>query len=329
MTDLAPSLQAFFTDRLTNQRQASPRTITSYRDTFRLLLTYLRDVTGTPPAKVALEQLDADTIGDFLEHLESVRGNKARTRNARLAAIRSFFRYAAFRHPEHAALIQRVLAIPDKRWDRTEVSFLTTEEINAVLTAPDRATWEGRRDYVLVVVATQTGLRVSELTRLEWGDVVLDAGAHLHCTGKGRKERSTPLTPSTLRLLRSYRRDVGGDDSDPVFTTRTGRRLSPDAIERGLAKYAAVAETRCPSLRGKRVTPHVLRHSCAMSLLEAGVNETVIALWLGHEDPRSVKAYVHANLAIKERALARVSPPTTTHRRYRPPDKLLAFLEGL
>lgn len=227
MTDLAPSLQAFFTDQLTNQRQASSRTITSYRDTFHLLLTYLRDATGTPPSKLAFEQLDADTIGDFLEHLESVRGNKARTRNARLAAIRSFFRYAAFRHPEHAALIQRVLAIPDKRWDRTEVSFLTAEEINAVLAGPDRATWEGPRDYVFVVVATQTGLRVSELTRLKWSDVALDAGAHLHCTGKGRKERSTPLTPATVRLLRDYRREAGGGDSDPVFTLGPGDGSAP------------------------------------------------------------------------------------------------------
>jgi site-specific recombinase XerD len=329
MSLLAPTLQAFFTDRLARQRQASPRTLAAYRDTFRLLLGFLHRQTGTPPSKLQIEDLDAPMIVAFLDHLETDRHNTARTRNTRLAAIRSLFRYAALRHPEHAALIQRVLAIPQKRFDKAIVSFLTQPEIDALFAAPDRTTWEGRRDHALLVVAIQTGLRVSELLGLNCGNLQLGPGAHLLCHGKGRKERATPLTAPTVAVLRVWLDERSGRPNDPLFPTRTGRRLSRDAVERRVSKHAAVAAHQCPSLRTKRLTPHVLRHTAAMQLLQAGVDTTVIALWLGHEDVRSTQIYLHADLTIKERALARTAPNGTKPGRYRPPDPLLAFLERL
>jgi integrase/recombinase XerD len=329
MSDLAPILEGFFTDKLLRQRQASPHTIAAYRDTWRLLLTFTQQHTGKAPSHLELADLDAPLIGAFLQHLESRRGNTAATRNSRLAAIHSLFRYAALRAPEHAALISRVLAIPPKRCDRAIVSFLTSEEIDALLAAPDRSTWFGRRDHALLLLACQTGLRVSELTSLTRGDAHLGTGAHIRCHGKGRKDRATPLTSQTAKVLGAWLAERGAGPADPLFPTRDGRRLSPDAVERLVAKHTAAAAANCPPIAAKNVTPHTLRHSAAMALLHSGVDTSVIALWLGHEDAETTQIYLHADMRIKEQALARVQPPGTKPGRYRAPDSLLAFLSNL
>jgi integrase/recombinase XerD len=329
MSALAPTLAAFFTERLLTQLRASPRTVAAYRDTFRLLLGFVHQRTGKAPAQLDLADLDAGIVGSFLSCLESERRNSVRTRNARLAAIRSLFRYAALRHPEHADLVQRVLAIPSKRYERTVVSFLSHDEIDALLAVPDRTSWSGRRDHALLVLAIQAGLRVTELTGLVLGDVELGIGAHVRCHGKGRKQRATPLTTQTVAVLRVWLRERAGNPADPVFPTLRGGPLSSDAVQWLLAKHTTAAAERCPSLHSKRVSPHVLRHTCAMNLLQGGVDPAVIALWLGHESVQTTQMYLHADLALKERALARTAPPHTKPGRYRPPDALLAFLEGL
>jgi integrase/recombinase XerD len=329
MSPLAPILQGFFTDKLLRQRQASPHTIAAYRDTCRLLLDYAWRTTGIQPTRLDLADLDAPLIGAFLQHLQTQRANTVATRNARLATIHSLFRYAALRAPEHAELISRVLAIPPKRCDRAIVCFLTASEIDALLAAPNRATWLGRRDHTLLLLAAQTGLRVSELIGLTCGEVHLGAGAHVRCHGKGRKDRTTPLTSHTAKVLRVWLAEHNAAPSDPLFPTRTGRPLSRDAVERLVAKHATTATANCPTIAAKNVTPHTLRHSAAMALLHAGVDTSVIALWMGHEDPGSTQAYLHADMTIKEQALARVQPHGTTPGRYRAPDTLLAFLDNL
>lgn len=329
MSAAAPTIEAFFTQRLLGQRQASPRTIAAYRDALRLLLAFASDRTGKSPVQLDLSDLDADLISAFLTQLEQQRHNSVRTRNARLAAIRSLFRFAALRHPEHAGLIQRVLAIPPKRFERGIVSFLSPAEVDAVINAPDRSRWHGKRDHALLLLAAQTGLRVSELTGLTHADLHLGTGAHVRSHGKGRKERVTPLTPQTVAVLRGWLREQPGQPSDPLFASRRGHRLSTDAVECLVAKYAATAAQDCKSLHSKNVTPHTLRHSAAMKLLQSGVDTSVIALWMGHESPRSTQHYLHADLELKERALARTIPPNTKPGRYRPPDALLAFLEAL
>jgi site-specific recombinase XerD len=329
MTLIAPTLQSFFTDRLAQQCQASPRTIAAYRDTLRLLLGFVHRQTGKTASALDWDDLDARLISAFLNHLETERHNSIRTRNVRLTAIRSLFSYAALRHPEHALLIQRVLAIPPKRFDKRIVTFLTAAEVDALIAAPDQTRWEGRRDRVLLLLAIQTGLRVSELTGLNCADVVLGTGSNVRCEGKGRKQRAVPLTSPVETLLRVWLTERAGRPTDPLFPTRTGRRLSRDAIALRVSTHAATAAKRCPSLVGKRVHPHVLRHSCAMSLLHAGVDTSVIALWLGHAGVRSTDTYVHADMTIKERALALTTPATARPGRYRPPDKVLAFLESL
>jgi site-specific recombinase XerD len=329
MSALAPTLQAFFTDRLIRQRDASPNTIAAYRDTLRLLLGFAAERLGRQPSQLDIGELDAAVIAAFLDHLEKDRANSVRTRNARLAAIHSLFRYAQHRHPEHAQDIQRVLAIPPKRSDRALVTFLERREIDALLDAPDRSTWTGRRDHALLVLAIQTGLRASELTGLNCGDVHLTTGAHVNCRGKGRKERITPLIPITVAVLRVWVSERHGQPEEPLFPTSRGRRLSRDGLERRLAKYLAIAAPRCPTLQQKHVTLHTLRHTAAMQLLHAGVETTVIALWLGHERVDTTQIYLHADLALKERALARTKPPGTKPGRYQPPDRLLAFLEAL
>ncbi len=330
MSTLAPLLQGFFTDRLIRQRQASPHTIIGYRDTWRLLVTFAAARAGTTPSQLSLADLDGTTIGAFLDHLATVRHNTASTRNGRLAAIHSLFRYAAPRAPEDAALIQRVLAIPHRRTDRPLVAYLTTPEIDALLTAPDRSTWAGRRDHALLLAGIQTGLRAAELIRLHRADVELGAGPHLRVHGKGRKERVVPLTTQSVRELRTWLKERGGTADEPVFPSRRGTTLSHDALGQLVAKHAAHAQQSCPSLHAKHVTPHVLRHTCAMTLLESGVDVTVIALWLGHEQVETTyRVYLHADLSLKQRALARTAPAGTTTGRYRAPDALLAFLESL
>lgn len=329
MSALAPTLQAFFTDRLIRQRQASPQTIAAYRDTLRLLLVFAADRTGTAPSRLDVGEIDAPLVGAFLDHLETHRGNGVRTRNARLAAIRSLFRYAALRHPEHAESIGRVLAIPPKRFARSLVTFLTDREVEALLTATNRTTWTGRRDHAMLLLAVQTGLRVSELIGLRCADIYLGTGAHVSCRGKGRKERITPLTRTTVAVLRVWLAERAGEGADPLFPTSTGTLLSRDAVERRITRYAAAAAAACPSLRTKRISPHVLRHTAAMRLLQAGVDTSVIALWLGHEHVETTQIYLHADLAIKERAIARTAEPNVRPGRYRPSDTLLAFLDGL
>ncbi len=322
-------MQLFFTQRLAKQRQASPATVRSYRNAIVLLLRFAQERTGTPPSALDWDDLGVETISAFLDHLEADRNNSARSRNARLAALRSLFRYAALRHPEHAQLIAQVLAIPQKRYDKAQVAFLEPEEVDALLSAPDLSRWEGRRDHALVALALQTGLRLSELTGTRCGDIELRNGAYVRCTGKGRKQRCVPLTTANVVILRAWCRERGGAADEPLFPTRSGRRLSDDAVAARVALYKGIAAQRCPSLALKRLTPHVLRHTCAMTLLREGVDVAVIALWLGHADMRSTNAYLHADMSIKERALARTTPSSSRPGRYRPPDQLLAFLEDL
>jgi len=329
MSMLAPTLQAFFSDRLMGQRGASAHTMAAYRDTIRLLLRYAADRTHKQPWQLDIADLDAPLVGAFLDHLERDRHNGVRTRNSRLAAIHSLFRWAALRHPEHAASIQRVLAIPPKRFERDLVTFLTEQEVDALLGACDRTTWTGRRDHALMVLAIQSGLRISELAGLTCADVVLGAGAHVHCVGKGRKERRTPLVRQTVQVLRVWLAERTGWPLEPLFPTITGQGLSRDAIEHRLAHYVAKASQSCPSIRNKQVTAHTLRHTAAMRLLLAGVDITVIALWLGHEQVATTTIYLHADMQQKERAIARIRPPSTKPGRYRPPDAVLAFLEAL
>ena len=329
MSALAPLLQSFFTERLIRQRRVSPHTIASYRDTFRLLLGFAAKRTGKAPSQLQLVDLDAPLIGAFLDHLEKERHNGVRTRNSRLVAVHSLFRFAALREPAHAEVIQRVLAIPQKRFERAIVSFLDRQEIEAVLAGPDRTTWIGRRDHALLLVLVQTGLRVAELTGLRCRDVVLTRGAHVFCRGKGRKERCTPLTVQTVTVLRSWSTERGDEPDGPLFPTRRGTRLSTDAVERLVDKHVKVAAQLCPSLGEKRVTPHVLRHSTAMELLASGVDSSVIALWLGHESLQSTQMYLHADMAIKQRALDRTAPHGGAVGRFRPPDALMAFLDSL
>ncbi|MBI2835916.1 MAG: site-specific integrase [Acidobacteria bacterium] len=329
MSTLAPTLQTFFTDRLVRQRQASPHTVAAYRDTLRLLVRFSAERLRTDAAKLDIGDLDASLISAFLDHREHERGNSIRTRNARLVAIRSLFRYAALRHPEHAAVIARVLAIPQKRFERRLVTFLTEPEVEALLAAPDRTTWTGRRDHALLALAVQTGLRASELIASRSTDVHLGVGPHISCLGKGRKQRITPLTAPVVAVLSVWLRERAGQTDDPLFTTRTGRILSRDALERRLAIYVTTAVRACPSLGEKKITLHVLRHTSAMRLLHAGVDIAVIALWLGHEQVETTQIYLHADLALKEKALARTTPVNISPGRYQPPDALLAFLEAL
>jgi integrase/recombinase XerD len=329
VTALAPTLQAFFTDRLIHQRNASSHTIAAYRDTWRLLLGYAATTTGSAPSQLDLADLDAPLIAGFLDHLEHHRGNSVRTRNARLAAIHSLFRYAALAHPEHADTIARVLAIPPKRFDKALISYLTEPEIDTLLGCCDQTTWTGRRDHALLLLLAQTGLRISELIGLTRADLHLGPGAHLSCHGKGRKDRITPLTSDTVTELRDWLTEHGGSQNTPLFPTRTGNKLSRDAIEHRLTHYARQAADQCTSLHGKTITAHMLRHTTAMRLLHAGVDTSVIALWLGHERVDTTQIYLHADLELKEKALARTQPPHSRTGRYQPSDSLIAWLEQL
>jgi site-specific recombinase XerD len=322
-------LEHFFTQRLMAQRRASPHTIGSYRDTFRLLLQFARQRLGKQPSALTLAEVDAPLIGAFLDDLEKSRSNSARSRNLRLTAIRSFFRYAAFEEPAASATIQRVLAIPNKRYEKKLVAFLTRPEIGALLDATDQHTWAGRRDHALLLLAVQTGLRLSEMTSLRRSDVVLGIGAHVRCVGKGRKERCTPLTQPTAAILKAWLTEPTRGGSDAVFPSARGGHLSAGGVQYLLAKHVAIAQQVCPSLRDKPVSPHVLRHTAAMELLQAGVDRATIALWLGHESVETTQIYLDANLAIKEEALAKTLPLHGKVGRYRPGDKLLEFLKAL
>ncbi len=328
-TNFSALLQAFFTDRLMRQRQVSPETIASYRDAFCLLFRFVRQHLNKAPSVLEIENLDAPLIVAFLCWLENERGNCARTRNARLAAIHSFFKYAALRDPTHSWLIQRVLAIPGKRYDRVPVEYLTRTETEALLAAPDQATWAGRRDRTLMLLTVQAGLRVSELVGLDCQDIVLGSGAHVRCKGKGRKERCTPLRKETIEALHAWLPERDGCPSDPLFPNARGGRLSRDGVEYLLRKHVLTAVQDCPSLKNKRLSPHALRHTAAMDLLQHGVDRSVIALWLGHETLETVDVYVHANLQMKEQALAKTAPLDVPLGRYRPDDQLLAFLKSL
>ncbi|HWW85194.1 MAG TPA: site-specific integrase [Vicinamibacterales bacterium] len=328
-TSLAPLLERFFTDRLIHQRQVSPHTISSYRDTFRLFLTFAHERLQTPPARLTVEAIDAPLVIAFLDHLEKHRDLGVRSRNLRLTAIHSFFRYAAFELPGHAAQIQRVLAIPSKRFTRALVHFLTRPEVEALLAAPDQSTWFGRRDHAFLLVAVQTGLRLSEMTSLTRDDVTLGIGAHVHVIGKGRKERCTPLAKPTIAVVKVWLREPPRGNGRILFPNARGLRMSADAVQYLIAKHCQVAAAACPSLKGKRVTAHVLRHTTAMDLLQAGVDRSVIALWLGHESIETTQIYLEATLAMKEQALARTAPLNGTPTRYRPGDQLLGFLNAL
>lgn len=331
MTALAPTVQAYFVTRLGRERDASPNTVDSYRHTFRLLLAYAKAQTRKNPAQLDLADIDAELVSGFLDHLESVRGNSVASRNTRLAAIHSFFRYASYRHPEHAQSIRQVLAIPAKKTDRVPRSFLADTEMDALVSAPDLSTWCGRRDHVLLVVALRTGLRLSELTGLRCRDVELGTAAHVKCLGKGRKRRDTPLDKQSVALLRFWMAERRGEPDDPLFPSRRGGRLSPDAVQRLVAKHVATAEQACPGLAGKHISTHNLRHSCAMDLLRNGLDAAVLALWLGHEKLESVNAYIHADPTLKQRALDRRTPlnPAGKPGRFKPSDDLLAFLDSL
>ena len=322
-------LEAFFTDRLMRQQKASPNTIASHRDTFRLLLGFAQERLKKAPSELTIEDLDAPFVGSFLEYLEKERGNTARSRNVRLAAIHSFFKYVTLEEPSCSALAQRILAMPNKRFKRRPIEFLTRPEIESLLAAPDQSTPGGRRDRTLLLLAIQTGLRVSELVGLRCSDIVLDSGAHVRCTGKGRKERCTPLRKETVVALRAWLRHRTGDSSEPLFPNARGGPLSRDGVEYLLAKHVATAMKQCPTLKKKRVSAHVLRHTTAMELLEHGVDRSVIALWLGHEQVETTQVYLHANMKLKEQALNKTAPFNGRLKRFRPDDELLAFLKSL
>lgn len=322
-------LQDFFLRRLIEQRGVSARTVESYRDAFELLLAFAEQRTGKHASALSLADLDAPLVLDFLDYLQSERGNGARTRNARLAAIRSFMSYASVRDPASLPVAQRVLAIPPKRFDQPVLGYLTREEVNAVLAAPDRSTWSGQRDAVMLATMYNTGARVSEITDLRVRDVLLDRQVAVHLHGKGRKERAIPLWKSTASELRDWLRQIDNDPTAPVFPNRAGKPLARSGVRDRLDRAVSKATQRCPTLQGRRISPHTLRHTCAMHLLQSGVDLAVIALWLGHADPATTHHYLEADLATKEAALQRLAAPEHPTTRYRPPDKLLAFLDGL
>jgi site-specific recombinase XerD len=329
ISGLASLMQRFFTQHLLARLGASPHTVAAYRDTFRLLLRYAAGRCHRDPSGLRLEDLDAPLLGEFLSHLERARGNEVRTRNARLAALRAFFRYVAFEEPAHAQHCQRVLAIPTKRCGHGPVEFLVPEEAAALVAAPDTSTWIGRRDRTLLLLAIQTGLRNSEIRGLAHRDVVLGTGAHVRCTGKGRKARCTPLRPETAASVDTWRSEQDAGSEASLFPSSAGGVMSADALQRLVARHVVAARKACPSLAEKKVTPHTLRHTAAMDLLRRGVDLTVIALWLGHESCETTQIYIHSDMKLKERALGHSTTSGAVPKRYRPSDRLLAFLDGL
>ncbi len=328
-TPLAPLVQRFFTERLIRQLGASANTIKSYRDTFKLLLDFAEEGCAKASWDMDVADIDADLVADFLDHLESERGNSAKSRNIRLAAIRSFFGHVAVNEPQVLHHCQKILQLPTKRHQKTTISWLTSDEVTALVAAPDLTTWYGRRDRALLMLATQTGLRVSELTGLRIRDVSLGHGAHVRCHGKGRKDRATPLRSDTVNVVRAWideRRDV---DDAPLFPSNRGGPLSRDAVERLVARHCRTAASACPTLTDKNITPHSLRHTAAMALLQQGVGCTVIALWLGHESVETTQIYLHADLRIKERAMEQTRPIGVKPGRFKPDKGLRDFLNSL
>jgi len=326
---LSALVQKFFTDRLYSQMEASPHTVASYRDTFRLLLKFAGEKTGKSPMVLSIDDLNAEMIGVFLDDIENVRENSARSRNTRLAAIRSFFRFVALHEPAYMFHCQKILSMPGKRYVKRNVEFLNAQEMQALLNAPDCSTWIGRRDHAILTIALQTGLRASELVNIQCCDIVLETGAHVRCEGKGRKHRATPLRRETVTAMKNWLKERRGSDHDPLFPTMRGDKMSRDALEHLVKRHIKTASKFCPSLIGKRVSPHVLRHSTAMDLLHHGIDQAVIALWLGHESIETTQAYIHADMTLKEKALAKMSSPAINPGRYKPDDKLLSFLENL
>ena len=327
--NFAPLLQRYFTQRLMAQRQASPHTIASYRDTFHLLLEFAQKRLHKRPSSLALSELDASLIGAFLDDLETSRGVSARSRNLRLTAIRSFFRYAAYEEPAQSGQIQQVLAIPNKRYDHRPVGYLTRPEIEALLAAPDPQTWHGRRDHAFLLMAMQTGMRLAEMTSLCRQDLELGNGAHVRCQGKGRKERCTPFPPETVKVLKAWFTVPARGNSDVLFPNMLGGRMSADAVQYLVTKHAKIARLTCPTLKDKRLPPHLMRHTAAMELLQSGVDSTVIVLWLGHESVKTTQIYFDASLALKEAALAKMNPINGNVGRFQADDKLLQFLKDL
>ncbi|KUM25211.1 integrase [Mesorhizobium loti] len=328
-TSFAGMLTRFFTQRLMQQRHASAHTVSSYRDTFRMLLAFATAQTGKQPSNLAWQDIDAPLISAYLDDLEGRRGITPRSRNLRLTAIRSLFKYAAFELPEHAEQIHRVLAIPCKRCTQQQIGYLVRTEVDALLAAPDQGHWAGRRDHAWILLALQSGLRLSEITGLTRDDISLGTGAHVRVVGKGRKERCTPLTKQTAAVLRAWLREPAQGDGRIVFPNRQGGRLSNDGVQYLLAKHVETARQHCTSLRSKRVFPHLLRHTAAMNLLQAGVDTTVIAMWLGHESVETTRIYLNADLELKRQTLAKVAPPGSAPAKYRPDDALLTFLKNL
>lgn len=322
-------LQRFFTQRLMQQKRVSAHTIRSYRDTFRLLLHFARKRFRTSPDRLAFEKIDAPFISAFLTEMEKTRGIGARTRNLRLTAIRSFFRFAAYEMPSHGAQIQRVLAMPTKRFDRKLIDFMTRPEVDALLNAPDKSTRNGRRDHTLLLTTLQTGLRLSEVTGLTRRDVTLGTGAHVDVLGKGRKQRAIPLSKPVASVLKAWLDETSAAEDSIVFPSMRGGRLSADAVDRLLNKHLATASKGCASLKKKHITFHCLRHTTAMDLLHAGVEQSVIALWLGHESIETTQVYLDADLALKEKILARTIPFDSKPGKFRPDDRLLTFLNQL
>jgi integrase/recombinase XerD len=327
--NFAGLLERFFTERLMAQRRVSPNTIASYRDTFHLLLEFAQRRLRKNPSDLVLGDLDVALIGAFLDDLEQSRGVTVRTRNLRLTAIRSFFQFVAYQDPTCSAQIQQVLSIPGKRHDRRLVGYLTRMEIEALLAAPNLRTWDGRRDRAFLMMAIQTGLRLSEMTALRWNDIELGRGPHVRCLGKGRKERSTPLTAQMVNVLKVWIKEPVRGDLDLLFPNIHGRRMSADAVQYLVAKHTAAARLQCPTLKDKHVSPHLMRHTAAMELLQSGVEPTVIALWLGHESVKTTQIYLDAHLALKEAALAKMTPINAIPGRFKPADELLQFLKSL
>jgi len=327
--NLPALVQRFFTDRLQSQLGASPHTVASYRDAFRLLLVFASQRLAREPSTLRVEDLDAALLGAFLDDLEHTRTSTPKTRNTRLAAVRAFFRFVAYAEPACSLQCQQVLSIPNKRHERSTVEFLTEQETAAIIAAPDPATWIGRRDRTLLLVAVQSGLRNTELRSLRRRDVALGVGSHLRCSGKGRKTRSTPLRRDVAIALEAWLVEQAAGPDASVFPSSRGGILSSDALQRLVARHAAAASTTCSSLAGRTITPHTLRHTAAMDLLRRGVDLTVIALWLGHESIETTQIYLHADMRLKERALAHADPLGAEPTRFRPSDSLLAFLKSL